>query len=83
MNTIERLKERIEEHQRDEHAIAHDNAEVDVDILVAARDRQAIMQALVELLEKVDRPIAFDLPIHHPDILQHIVATPVTLEKKP
>ena len=65
MTTIERLEERI----------AHSRTRASGRRPVA-KDLRVIMQALVELLEKADQPVTFDIPTTHPDIVQHVVATP-------
>ena len=70
MTTIERLEKQLVEHRdwveytRD-RLIAKGPSAVNcrVSTLTAAEDRQLIMQALIELMEKADRHHAFDAQI--------------------
>lgn len=73
MTTIERLKEQIEESAHHVNFTALRKA-ADVNQTI---NQTAIMQALVELLEKVDQPMEFSIPTQTPNVTQYIIGKPV------
>ena len=71
MNTIERLKERIEKTNTLLTAALKGDGSVDNNyIAVILLD---IMQALLELLKKADRPVTLNLPTCEPYTFQQVV----------